>query len=138
VTRSSLAFRHLTLPCATPNGTVFPTPFMAGMARRRTSSQPSAPTSHRRSLVSRTFKRPVDASQIATRQRAQQLGRPQWRWSTIGRSLSLDAKRSILINWTWIEHLIDQVPDESISKDSRPSRLKEVEEALLDLQRHAA
>ena len=65
-------------------------------------------------------------------------GRPQWRWSTIGRSLSLDAKRSILINWTWIEHLIDQVPDESISKDSRPSRLKEVEEALLDLQRHAA
>ena len=89
---------------------------MAGMARRRTSSQPSAPTSHRRSLVSRTFKRPVDASQIATRQRAQQLGRPQWRWSTIGRSLSLDAKRSILINWTWIEHLIDQAPDEHIER----------------------
>ena len=52
--------------------------------------------------------------------------------------MSLDAKRSILINWTWIEHLIDQAPDESISKDSRPSRLKEVEEAILDLQRHAA
>jgi hypothetical protein len=58
--------------------------------------------------------------------------------STIRRSMSLDAKRSILINWTWIEHLIDQAPDESISKDSRPSRLKEVEEALLDLQRRAA
>jgi hypothetical protein len=50
-------------------------------------------------------------------------------------SLSLDAKRSILIDWAWTEYLIDQATNEGMPENGRPSRLHEVELALLALER---
>jgi hypothetical protein len=49
--------------------------------------------------------------------------------------LSLDAKRSILIDWAWTEYLIDQATNEGMPENGRPSRLHEVELALLALER---
>lgn len=51
------------------------------------------------------------------------------------RTLSLDAKRSILINWAWTEYLIDQATNEGMPDNGRPSRMDEVEQALLALER---
>ncbi|TWG97923.1 ETC complex I subunit-like protein [Mesorhizobium sp. J18] len=48
--------------------------------------------------------------------------------------LSLDAKRSILMNWAWSEYLIDQATNEGMPENNRPSRLDEVEQALLALE----
>lgn len=53
-------------------------------------------------------------------------------------TLTLDAKRSILMNWAWTEHLIDQATNEGMPENNRPSRLHEVEEALLALERETA
>lgn len=50
-------------------------------------------------------------------------------------SLSLDAKRSILIDWAWTEYLIDQATNEGMPENGRPSRLHDVELALLALER---
>ncbi|MBX5050831.1 NADH dehydrogenase ubiquinone Fe-S protein 4 [Rhizobium lentis] len=50
-------------------------------------------------------------------------------------SLSLQAKRSILMNWAWTEYLLDQATNEGLPKNDRPSRLHEVEQALLVLER---
>jgi hypothetical protein len=54
------------------------------------------------------------------------------------RALSLDAKRSILINWAFTEYLIDQAINEGMPENNRPSRLDEVEQALLALEREVA
>jgi hypothetical protein len=54
------------------------------------------------------------------------------------RTLSLDAKRSILMNWAWTEYLIDQATNEGMPENHRPSRLDEVEQALLALERPVA
>ncbi len=54
------------------------------------------------------------------------------------RTLPLDAKRSILINWAWTEYLIDQATSEGMPENNRPSRLDEVEQALLALEREIA
>jgi hypothetical protein len=53
-------------------------------------------------------------------------------------ALPLDAKRSILINWAWTEYLIDQATSEGMPENGRPSRLDEVGQALLALERPAA
>ncbi|QOG08864.1 hypothetical protein IGS74_19070 [Aureimonas sp. OT7] len=53
-------------------------------------------------------------------------------------ALTLDAKRSILMNWAWTEYLIDQATNEGMPENSRPSRLDEVEQALLALESMAA
>lgn len=53
-------------------------------------------------------------------------------------TLPLDAKRSILINWAWTEYLIDQATNEGMPENGRPSRLDEVEQALLALERAVA
>lgn len=53
-------------------------------------------------------------------------------------TLSLDAKRSILINWAYTEYLIDQATNEGMPENDRPSRLDEVEQALLALERQVA
>jgi hypothetical protein len=50
-------------------------------------------------------------------------------------TLSLEAKRSILMNWAWTEYLIDQATNEGMPVNNRPSRLNEVEQALLALER---
>ncbi len=52
-------------------------------------------------------------------------------------ALSLDAKRSILMNWAWSEHLADLATAEGMLENDRPSRLAEVEQALLVLERCA-
>jgi len=49
--------------------------------------------------------------------------------------LPLAAKRSILMNWAWTEYLIDQATNEGMPENNRPSRLDEVEQALLVLER---
>ena len=49
--------------------------------------------------------------------------------------LTLPAKRSILMNWAWTEYLIDQATNEGMPENNRPSRLDEVEQALLMLER---
>ncbi|MET3660300.1 hypothetical protein ABID44_000614 [Aquamicrobium ahrensii] len=49
--------------------------------------------------------------------------------------LPLDARRSILMNWAWTEFLIDQATNEGMPENGRPSRLDEVEQALLALER---
>ncbi|MBZ9764234.1 ETC complex I subunit [Mesorhizobium sp. CA8] len=54
------------------------------------------------------------------------------------RALPLEAKRSILINWAWTEYLIDQATNEGMPENNRPSRLDEVEQALLALERQVA
>lgn len=53
-------------------------------------------------------------------------------------TLSLDAKRSILMNWAYNEYLIDQATNEGMPENGRPSRLDEVEQALLTLEREVA
>jgi hypothetical protein len=50
-------------------------------------------------------------------------------------TLSLQAKRSILMNWAWTEYLIDQAINEGMPEKGRPSRLDEVDQALLALER---
>jgi hypothetical protein len=52
-------------------------------------------------------------------------------------SLSLNDKRSILMNWAWNEYLIDQAVGEGMPDNGRPSRLREVELALLALENSA-
>jgi hypothetical protein len=52
--------------------------------------------------------------------------------------LTLEAKRSILMNWAWTEYLIDQATNEGMPENRRPSRLHEVEQALLSLERETA
>jgi hypothetical protein len=54
------------------------------------------------------------------------------------RTLTLEAKRSILMNWVWTEYLIDQATSEGMPENNRPSRLDEVEQALLALERAVA
>lgn len=54
------------------------------------------------------------------------------------RALPIEAKRSILMNWAWTEYLIDQATNEGMPENSRPSRLDEVEQALLTLEREVA
>lgn len=51
-------------------------------------------------------------------------------------TLSLEAKRSILMNWAWTEYLIDQASNEGMPENNRASRLSEVEQALLALERN--
>jgi len=53
-------------------------------------------------------------------------------------TLTLRAKRSILMNWAWTEYLIDQATNEGMPENDRPSRLDEVEQALLALERKVA
>lgn len=53
-------------------------------------------------------------------------------------ALCLEAKRSILMNWAWTEYLIDQATNEGMPENRRPSRLGEVEQALLALERGVA
>jgi hypothetical protein len=53
------------------------------------------------------------------------------------RALSLEAKRSILMDWAWTEHLIEQAINEGMPENGRPSRLDEVELALLALEGEA-
>ncbi len=53
-------------------------------------------------------------------------------------SLSLEAKRSILIDWAYAEYLLDQATNEGMPENGRPSRLGEVEQALLELEREVA
>lgn len=43
----------------------------------------------------------------------------------------------ILMNWAWTEYLIDQATNEGMPENGRPSRLDEVEQALLALERQA-
>lgn len=52
-------------------------------------------------------------------------------------TLSLDAKRSILMNWAWTEYQLDQATNEGMP-ESRSSRLDAVEQALLALERDVA
>ncbi|MBY3246331.1 ETC complex I subunit [Rhizobium laguerreae] len=52
------------------------------------------------------------------------------------RTLTPQAKRTILMNWAWTEYLIDRAINEGMSENDRPSRLHEVEQALLDLERN--
>lgn len=50
-------------------------------------------------------------------------------------TLTLEAKRSILMNWAWTEYLIDQVANDDTPNPARASRLHEVEQALFALER---
>ncbi|WP_412050165.1 hypothetical protein ACK6D9_22300 [Hoeflea sp. Naph1] len=54
---------------------------------------------------------------------------------TRDRALSLEAKRSILMNWAWTEYLADQATNEGMPENGRPSRTCDVEQALLALER---
>jgi hypothetical protein len=53
-------------------------------------------------------------------------------------SLSLDAKRSILMNWAYTEYLMDQATGEGMPDNDWRSRLDAVEQALLWLERDVA
>lgn len=53
------------------------------------------------------------------------------------RELTIEAKRAILMNWAWTEYLIDQATNEGMPENGRPSRLDEVEQALLVLEHEA-
>ncbi len=53
-------------------------------------------------------------------------------------ALSLEAKRSILMNWAHTEYLIDLATSEGMPENNRPTRLDEVEQALLALERQVA
>jgi len=49
-------------------------------------------------------------------------------------TLSIEAKRSVLMNWAWTEHLADQATAEGMPENDHPARLHEVEQALLALE----
>ncbi|WP_210528519.1 NADH dehydrogenase ubiquinone Fe-S protein 4 [Rubellimicrobium arenae] len=51
--------------------------------------------------------------------------------------LLIEAKRSVLMNWAWSEHLADLATTEGMPENGRPSRLADVEQALLALERRA-
>lgn len=51
--------------------------------------------------------------------------------------LTLDEKRSHLMNWAWNEYLADQATNEGMPENDRASRLHEIELALLALERQA-
>lgn len=53
-------------------------------------------------------------------------------------TLTLEAKRSILMDWAWTEYLIDQATNEGMPENNRPARLDEVEQALLALEHEVA
>lgn len=48
--------------------------------------------------------------------------------------LTLEAKRSILMNWAWAEYLSDQAANDDAPNHNQLSRLHEVEQALLALE----
>nr|WP_245481881.1 NADH dehydrogenase ubiquinone Fe-S protein 4 [Mesorhizobium sp. M7A.F.Ce.TU.012.03.2.1] len=50
--------------------------------------------------------------------------------------LAPDEKRSVLKNWAWNEYLIDLATAEGMPENARPTRLDEVELALLALEGH--
>ena len=52
--------------------------------------------------------------------------------------LSLEAKRSVLMNWAWSEYLADLATAEGMPEHDRPSRLAEVEQALRTLERRVS
>jgi len=49
-------------------------------------------------------------------------------------ALSLEAKRSVLMNWAWSEYLAGLATAEGMPEHDRPSRLHEVEQALRTLE----
>ncbi|KRW94440.1 hypothetical protein AQY21_20155 [Paracoccus sp. MKU1] len=49
-------------------------------------------------------------------------------------SLSLEARRSILMNWAYTEYLQDLASTEGMPENQRESQLAEVERALLALE----
>src|SRR5690606_20510654 len=53
-------------------------------------------------------------------------------------ALSSEEKRSVLKNWAWNEYLTDLATAEGMPENNRPSRLDEVEQALLALEREVA
>ncbi|WP_051334002.1 ETC complex I subunit [Mesorhizobium sp. WSM3224] len=48
--------------------------------------------------------------------------------------LTVDEKRAILRNWAWNEYLVDLATAEGMPENARPTRLDEVESALLALE----
>lgn len=50
-------------------------------------------------------------------------------------ALSIEAKRAILIDWAWTEYLLDQAINDGMPENGRPSRLHDVELALVALER---
>jgi hypothetical protein len=54
------------------------------------------------------------------------------------RRLSLEAKRAILIDWAWMEHLNDRAANGDRPANGRPSLLDEIEQALLALEHRVA
>ncbi|MES0135838.1 hypothetical protein NKJ88_12910 [Mesorhizobium sp. M0016] len=48
--------------------------------------------------------------------------------------LAPDEKRAVLKNWAWNEYLIDLATAEGMPENARPSRLDEVQLALLALE----
>ncbi|WEX74515.1 hypothetical protein PYH37_001949 [Sinorhizobium numidicum] len=49
-------------------------------------------------------------------------------------NLSFEEKRAVLEDWAWSEYLIDRATNEGMPENERPSRLDEVELALLALE----
>jgi hypothetical protein len=73
--------------------------------------------------------------------RDESAGHGDWAWPMAvvrDPTLTLDAKRSILMNWAWTEYLIDEASNEGMPENGKPSRLHEVEQALLALERETA
>jgi len=65
-------------------------------------------------------------------------GTEEWAWPlavVFDPTLTLEAKRSILMNWAWAEYLADHKNSEGAPERRRLSRLEEVERALLALER---
>jgi hypothetical protein len=54
------------------------------------------------------------------------------------RRLTLEQKRAILRNWAWDEYLLEVATGEGMPEGARPSRLREVELALLELEKNGA
>ncbi len=54
------------------------------------------------------------------------------------RTLSVEAKRAILIDWAWTEYLNDGPTNSDMPANSRPSLLDEIEQALLALEHRVA
>jgi hypothetical protein len=53
-------------------------------------------------------------------------------------ALTLAEKRAVLGNWAWNEYLVDLATAEGMPENARPSRMDEVEMALLMLDRQTA
>jgi hypothetical protein len=95
----------------------------AGMAPRR--PQPTSPRQNQADRKSVHLRAALDDPEASYADPWEVVAHP---------TLTIDEKRALLRNWAWHEYLIDLATVEGMPENKRPTRLEEVEQALLVLE----